>query len=64
MMKDKEVDDGIPVEATLVGNLEETIDVEIVRITAKKRSDSGGFTSADGGHDRSSRDAEEGREEV
>jgi hypothetical protein len=53
------VNDGIPVETTLASNLEETVDVEVTRIPAEKRSDSGGFTGADGGHDGSSHDAEE-----
>jgi hypothetical protein len=64
MTKIKEVNDGVPVETTFTGNLEETVDVEAARIAAEKRSDLGGFTGADGGHGRSSHDAEEGRWEV
>jgi hypothetical protein len=58
------VDDGVPIETILTGDLEGTVDAEIARITAEKQSDSGAFTGADGGHDGSSCDAEEGREEV
>jgi hypothetical protein len=64
MMKDKEMNDGAPIETTVAGNLEEIIDVEVARIAADRRSDSGGLTDADGGCDKSSCDAEEGREEV
>jgi hypothetical protein len=64
MMKHKQVNDGTLIKTTIAGNLEEIIDVEVARIAAEGRSDSGGHTGADGGRDGSSRDAEEGREEV
>jgi hypothetical protein len=60
MMKDKEMNDGAPVEAIVAGNLEEIVDVEVARIAAQRQSNSGGLTGADGGRDRSSHDAEEG----
>jgi hypothetical protein len=60
MMKDKEVNDGVPIKTTLAGNLEEIIDVEIMTITVEKQPNSSGFTGLDGGCDESSRDAEEG----
>jgi hypothetical protein len=37
MMKDKEVNDGVPIKTTLAGNLEEIIDVEIMTITVEKQ---------------------------
>jgi hypothetical protein len=58
------VNDGVPIETTLTGNLDETIDVEVARIAADKCSNFGGFTGADGSRDESSHDAKEGREEV
>jgi hypothetical protein len=36
MMKNKEVNDGVPIETTLTSNLEETIDVELARIATEK----------------------------
>jgi hypothetical protein len=35
-MKDEEVDDGVPIETILTGDLEGTIDAEIARITSEK----------------------------
>jgi hypothetical protein len=52
-MKNEEVNDGVPIETTLAGNLEETVDVEVTRIAAEKRSYSGG-------RGKSSHDAEVG----
>jgi hypothetical protein len=49
MTKDKEVDDGILIETSLVGDTEEVVHVEISRIAAEKWSDNCGFTGADGG---------------
>jgi hypothetical protein len=57
-MKYKDVNDGVPIETTLASNVEETVDVEVVRIAAKKRSDSCGFTSVNSCRDGSSHDAE------
>jgi hypothetical protein len=64
MLKNKEVNVAVAIETALAGNLEETVDVEVARMVAEKPSDSDGFTSADGGCDRSSCDAKEGWEEV
>jgi hypothetical protein len=64
MMKNKEVNHGTSVKTTVAGNLEEILDVEVTRIAAERLSDSDGLTGVDGGCDGSSRNAEEGREEV
>jgi hypothetical protein len=64
MMKNKEENDGAPIKTTIAGNLKDIIDVEVARIATERRSDSEGLTGADGGHDGSSCDAKEGREEV
>jgi hypothetical protein len=57
MMKNKEVNDGAPIETTVAGNMEKIVDVEVARIAAESQPDSGC-------HDGSSRNAKEGREEV
>jgi hypothetical protein len=45
--KDKEVDDGASVRATLVGDMEEVVDAEIVRIEAETRSKTSGLRDGD-----------------
>jgi hypothetical protein len=57
MMKNKEVNDGAPIETTVAGNMENIVDIEVARIAAESQPDSSC-------HDGSSRNAEEGREEV
>jgi hypothetical protein len=64
MTENKEVDDGTPIETTLAGIMEETIDAEVAKVAAEKHPEFGGFASANDGHDRDSHDTEEGREEV
>jgi hypothetical protein len=62
MPENKEVDDGAPVETPLAGNVEEAIDAEVAWVADEKHPESGGFASANDGHDGGYRDTEEGRE--
>jgi hypothetical protein len=59
MKKNKEVDNGAPIETTLAGNMEEVIDAKVVRVAAEKHPTSGGFISSNDGCSGGSRDTEE-----
>jgi hypothetical protein len=59
MKKNKEVDNGAPVETTLAGNMEEAVDAKVQRVSAEKHPESGGFMSCIDGCSGGSRDTEE-----